>query len=147
MKKNCPENYLFRAYFLAYSINKNLENIKDAIINLEKAINLRNTSKAKIWPIEIYYLYEKKGDFLRESGKYDNAIFEYSKAILSGINNPLELNGVSEGDIILKINNLPATWVNLTTALKLTLPGDEIKFEIYGENNNREVLVKTVASN
>ena len=65
----------------------------------------------------------------------------------SGINNPLELNGVSEGDIILKINNLPATWVNLTTALKLTLPGDEIKFEIYGEDNNREVLVKTIASN
>ena len=65
----------------------------------------------------------------------------------SGINNPLELNGVSEGDIILKINNLPATWVNLTTALKLTLPGDEIKFEIYGEDDNREVLVKTVASN
>ena len=65
----------------------------------------------------------------------------------SGINNPLELNGVSEGDIIVKINNLPATWVNLTTALKLTLPGDEIKFEIYEEDNNREVLVKTVASN
>ena len=65
----------------------------------------------------------------------------------SGITNPLELNGVSEGDIILKINNLPATWVNLTTALKLTLPGDEIKFEIYEEDNNREVLVKTVASN
>ena len=48
---------------------------------------------------------------------------------------------------ILKINNLSATWVNLTTALKLTLPGDEIKFEIYGEDNHREVLVKTVASN
>ena len=89
LKKNCPKNYLFRAYFLAYSINKNLENSKDAFINLEKAINLRNSSKAKIWPIEIYFLYEKKGDFLRESGKYDHAIFEYSKAIVSGINNPL----------------------------------------------------------
>ena len=39
LKKNCPENYLFSAYFLAYSINKNLENSKDAFINLEKAIN------------------------------------------------------------------------------------------------------------
>lgn len=65
----------------------------------------------------------------------------------SGINNPLELNGVSEGDIILKINNLPATWANLTTALKLTFPGDEISFEIYGKDSNKEVSVKTVASN
>ncbi len=64
----------------------------------------------------------------------------------SGIGNPLELNGVSVGDIILKINDLPATWKNLTTALKLTLPGDEILFEIYDKDNNREVLVKTVAS-
>ena len=61
--------------------------------------------------------------------------------------NPLELNGVSEGDIILKINNLPATWANLTTALKLTLPGDQILFEIYGKDKNKEVLVKTIASN
>ena len=65
----------------------------------------------------------------------------------SGIGNPLELNGISVGDIILKINDLPATWKNLTTALKLTLPGDEILFEIYDKDNNREVLVKTVASN
>jgi len=65
----------------------------------------------------------------------------------SGIANPLELNGISEGNIILKINDLPATWVNLTTALKLTLPGDEIIFEIYGKNSNRKVLVKTIASN
>ena len=64
----------------------------------------------------------------------------------SGIGNPLELNGVSVGDIILRINDLPATWKNLTTALKLTLPGDEILFEIYDKDNNREVLVKTVAS-
>ena len=64
----------------------------------------------------------------------------------SGIGNPLELNEVSVGDIILKINDLPATWKNLTTALKLTLPGDEILFEIYDKDNNREVLVKTVAS-
>ena len=64
----------------------------------------------------------------------------------SGIGNPLELNGVLVGDIILKINDLPATWKNLTTALKLTLPGDEILFEIYDKDNNREVLVKTVAS-
>ena len=41
----------------------------------------------------------------------------------SGIANPLELNGISEGEIILKINELPATWTNLTTALKLTFPG------------------------
>ena len=65
----------------------------------------------------------------------------------SGIANPLELNGVSEGNIILKINDLPATWVNLTTALKLTLPGDEIIFEIYEKNSNRKVFVKTIASN
>ena len=65
----------------------------------------------------------------------------------SGIANPLELNGISEGDVILKINNLPATWTNLTTALKLTFPGDEILFEIYGKDKNKEVLVKTVASN
>ncbi len=89
LKKNCPKNYLFRAYFLAYSINKNLENSKDAFINLEKAINLRNSSKAKIWPIEIYFLYEKKGDFLKESGKSDHAIFEYSKAIGSYISDPI----------------------------------------------------------
>ena len=65
----------------------------------------------------------------------------------SGITNPLELNGISEGDIILKINDLPATWTNLTTALKLTFPGDEILFEIYGKDKNKEVLVKTIASN
>ena len=61
--------------------------------------------------------------------------------------NPLELNGISEGEIILKINDLPATWTNLTTALKLTFPGDEILFEIYGKDANKEVLVKTIASN
>ena len=65
----------------------------------------------------------------------------------SGIANPLELNGISEGEIILKINDLPATWANLTTALKLTFPGDEILFEIYGKDKNKEVLVKTIASN
>ena len=65
----------------------------------------------------------------------------------SGIANPLELNGISEGEIILKINDLPATWTNLTTALKLTFPGDEILFEIYGKNKNKEVLVETIASN
>ena len=65
----------------------------------------------------------------------------------SAIGNPLELNGISEGEIILKINDLPATWTNLTTALKLTFPGDEILFEIYGKDKNKEVLVKTVASN
>ena len=52
-----------------------------------------------------------------------------------------------QGEIILKINDLPATWTNLTTALKLTFPGDEILFEIYGKDKNKEVLVKTVASN
>jgi S1-C subfamily serine protease len=61
--------------------------------------------------------------------------------------NPLELNGISEGEIILKINDLPATWTNLTTALKLTFPGDDILFEIYGKDKNKEVLVKTIASN
>ena len=66
---------------------------------------------------------------------------------MSGIANPLELNGISEGEIILKINDLPATWTNLTTALKLTFPGDEILFEIYGKDKNKEVLVKTIASN
>ena len=65
----------------------------------------------------------------------------------SSIVNPLELNGISEGDIILKINDLPATWANLTTALKLTLPGDKILFEIYGKEENKEVSVKTIASN
>ena len=65
----------------------------------------------------------------------------------SGIANPLELNGISEGEIILKINDLPATWTNLTAALKLTFPGDEILFEIYGKDKNKEVLVKTIASN
>jgi len=65
----------------------------------------------------------------------------------SGISNPLELNGISEGEIILKINDLPATWTNLTTALKLTFPGDEILFEVYGKDKNKEVLVKTIASN
>ena len=65
----------------------------------------------------------------------------------SGIANPLELNGISEGEIILKINELPATWTNLTTALKLTFPGDEILFEIYGKDKNKEVVVKTIASN
>ena len=65
----------------------------------------------------------------------------------TGIANPLELNGISEGEIILKINDLPATWTNLTTALKLTFPGDEILFEIYGKNKNKEVLVETIASN
>ena len=69
------------------------------------------------------------------------------KLMRTCIANPLELNGISEGEIILKINDLPATWTNLTTALKLTFPGDEILFEIYGKDKNKEVLVKTVASN
>lgn len=65
----------------------------------------------------------------------------------NGDSNPLEQNGISEGDIILKINNLPGTWANLTTALKLTFPGDEILFEIYNKDKNIEVLIPTVASN
>tara|TARA_B100000131_G_scaffold15520_1_gene15824 strand:+ start:1074 stop:1907 length:834 start_codon:yes stop_codon:yes gene_type:complete len=85
LKKNCPENYLFRAYFLAYSINKNLENSKDAIINLEKSINLMNLEGIHLKQKYGQYLYEKKGDFLRESGKNDQAISEYSKAIGSYI--------------------------------------------------------------
>ena len=64
----------------------------------------------------------------------------------TNLKNPLEMNAISEGDIILKINELPATWNNLTNALKLTLPGDEILFEIYGKDSNKEVLVKTTAS-
>jgi len=64
----------------------------------------------------------------------------------TNLKNPLEINAISEGDIILKINKLPATWNNLTNALKLTLPGDEILFEIYGKDSNEEVLVKTTAS-
>ncbi len=64
----------------------------------------------------------------------------------TNLKNPLEMNAISEGDIILKINELPATWNNLTNALKLTLPGDEILFEIYGKDSNEEVLVKTTAS-
>ena len=64
----------------------------------------------------------------------------------TNLKNPLEINGISEGDIILKINELPATWTNLTNALKLTLPGDEIIFEIYGKDDNKNVLVKTIAS-
>ena len=64
----------------------------------------------------------------------------------TNLENPLEINAISEGDIILKINELPATWNNLTNALKLTLPGDEILFEIYGKDSNEEVLVKTTAS-
>ena len=64
----------------------------------------------------------------------------------TNLKNPLEINAISEGDIILKINELPATWNNLTNALKLTLPGDEILFEIYGKDRNEEVLVKTTAS-
>ena len=64
----------------------------------------------------------------------------------TNLKNPLEINAISEGDIILKINELPATWNNLTNALKLTLPGDEILFEIYGKDSNKEVLVKTTAS-
>ena len=64
----------------------------------------------------------------------------------TNLENPLEINAISEGDIILKINELPATWNNLTNALKLTLPGDEILFEIYGKDSNEKVLVKTTAS-
>ncbi len=64
----------------------------------------------------------------------------------TSLKNPLEINGISEGDIILKINNLPATWTNLTNALKLTLPGDEILFEIYNKDKNEDILVKTIAS-
>ena len=64
----------------------------------------------------------------------------------TSLKNPLEINGISEGDIILKINNLPATWTNLTNALKLTLPGDEILFEIYDKDKNEDILVKTIAS-
>ena len=81
------------------------------------------------------------------SNNFLSGVFYIDADDTSGITNPLELNGVSEGDIILKINDLPATWANLTTALKLTFPGDEILLELYGKDANKEVLVKTIASN
>ena len=88
LKKRCTDKYLYKAYLLAILINEDLKNTEDAIINLEKAIRLRHKSSVKIWPEEIYNLYEKKGDCFRELGKNDHAIFEYSKAIGSDISDP-----------------------------------------------------------
>ena len=89
INKKCSENSLVNAYLLSALINKNLEKIQYSILDLEKAINIINNSRSKIWFGEIQELYEKKGDFLRELNRYDEAILSYTKAIESNRVKPI----------------------------------------------------------
>ena len=89
INKKCSENSLVNAYLLSALINKNLEKIEYSILNLEKAINIINNSRSKIWFGNIYEIYETRGDFLRELKRYDEAIFSYTKAIESNRVKPI----------------------------------------------------------
>ena len=109
LKKNCPENYLFRAYFLAYSINKNLENSKDAFINLEKAINLRNSSKA---------LHYKRGWLNYHEINYAYAINDFSIAIKKGKQIDKYHYFMARGFSFIKINNLEKAIEDFKNALE-----------------------------
>ena len=82
INKRCSEICLVRAYLLSALINKNLEKIQYSILDLEKAINIINNSRSKFWFGEIRELYEKKGDFLRELNRYEEAILSYTKAMI-----------------------------------------------------------------
>ena len=60
-----------------------------------------------------------------------------------GIDGPLIAAGINQGDIIIKINDKPSTWNNLTQSLKLAFPGDIIDLEILNDGVPTLLSIKT----
>ena len=53
---------------------------------------------------------------------------------------PLFEKGVGVGDIIYGVNDMDATWKNLTQFLSLAAPGDTIKLNIFTESEKKKVV-------
>ena len=74
--------------------------------------------------------------------------FELDKNLLSNglqvveIENegPLFNKGVGVGDVIYRVNDMDATWKNLTQFLSLATPGDTIKLNIFTEGEKKKVI-------
>ena len=60
-----------------------------------------------------------------------------------GSDGPLIAAGINQGDIIIKINDKPSTWNNLTQSLKLAFPGDIIDLEILNDGVPTLLSIKT----
>ena len=58
---------------------------------------------------------------------------------------PLFNSGTKPKSIILSINDMPATWENLTGALESSFPGDEIKLQILHNSNINTLKIITEA--
>ena len=58
-----------------------------------------------------------------------------------GDNGPLIEAGVVKGDLITSINNGAGSWNNLTQALKLAFPGDNIDLEVLNTDNSSKLLL------
>ena len=53
---------------------------------------------------------------------------------------PLFNKGVGVGDVIYRVNDMDATWKNLTQFLSLAAPGDTIKLNIFTESEKKKVV-------
>ena len=53
---------------------------------------------------------------------------------------PLFDKGVGVGDVIYGVNDMDATWKNLTQFLSLAAPGDTIKLNIFTESEKKKVV-------
>ena len=60
-----------------------------------------------------------------------------------GSDGPLIAAGINQGDIIIKINDKPSTWNNLTQSLKLAFPGDIINLEVLNDGVQKLLSIKT----
>ena len=60
-----------------------------------------------------------------------------------GSDGPLIAAGINQGDIIIKINDKPSTWNNLTQSLKLAFPGDIIDLEVLNDGVQKLLSIKT----
>ena len=58
-----------------------------------------------------------------------------------GDTGPLIEAGVVKGDLITSINNGAGSWNNLTQALKLAFPGDNIDLEVLNTDNSNKLLL------
>ncbi len=63
------------------------------------------------------------------------------------LQSPLSKKGVRAGDIIIKVNESPASIKNLLNALDLATIGDQIEFEILSEDGYKKIFVLTEARN